>query len=155
MVAGFLTLILSTALLAGSEFSIAALVHPALSHSNPKQSLFAIQLLGKIFGKVMPFWMGGTVLAHGGLAFACWQNNHTAPVYLLAAICLWVLVVTYSLLGPVPINDRVISWDLEHLPQNWQQERHLWDRLNLIRVVIIAVAFLCLVISFKDYLLVS
>ncbi len=88
------------------------------------------------------------------LAFACWQDHHLVPAKLLFATGLWVLIIVYSLLGPVPINNRVISWDLEHLPQNWQQERQLWDRLNLIRVVIIALAFLCLVISFKDYLLV-
>jgi hypothetical protein len=58
----FLLLILSTALLFGNEFSIGFLIHPSLSRSDHRGLLPAIQGLAHYFGKIMPFWMAGTLV---------------------------------------------------------------------------------------------
>jgi hypothetical protein len=36
------------------------------------------------------------------------------------------------------------------LPADWEDQRRTWDRLNAIRVAMIFVAFLALLLSFKD-----
>jgi drug/metabolite transporter (DMT)-like permease len=69
---------------------------------------------------------------------------------LLAATLLWVVIIVFSLFGPVPINDRVKTWDIQKLPPDWQEQRRRWDRLNAIRVVMIALAFLTLILSYKN-----
>jgi uncharacterized membrane protein len=150
MEALFLILICSTALILGNEFSIAAFIHPGLSRANHLGFLPAIQAFAKLFGKVMPFWMGGTLLVHLMVLWLTWHWPAPGSVWLLLATILWIAIILFSVLGPVPINDRVKGWDVNKLPGDWEDQRRTWDRLNAIRVAIIFVAFLALLLSFKD-----
>ena len=148
----FLILILSTATLLGNEFSVGVFIHPALSRSQHERFLPAIQVFAALFGKIMPFWMAATVLLHLILLALTWDWPAPHTVLLLTATLLWLAVIVFSLLGPVPINDRVKAWDTQKLPVDWQDQRQRWDRLNAIRVVMIALAFLALVLSYKNLL---
>jgi uncharacterized membrane protein len=150
MEALFLILICSTALILGNEFSIAAFIHPGLSRANQLSFLPAIQVFAKLFGKVMPFWMGGTLLVHLIVLWLTWHWPAPGSVWLLLATILWIGIILFSVLGPVPINDRVKGWDVNKLPADWEDQRRTWDRLNAIRVAVIFVAFLALLLSFKD-----
>jgi Domain of unknown function (DUF1772) len=147
----FLTLILSTALLLGNEFSVAAFVHPALSGHDQKRFLPVIQLFAALFGMIMPFWMAATLVVHVALVFLSWSWPDLHTVLLLLASVLWVLIIVFSLVGPVPINNRVKTWNVAQLPDDWIEQRKRWDLLNAIRVVLIAIAFLLLVVAFKVY----
>jgi anthrone oxygenase-like protein len=146
----FLILILSTATLLGNEFSIGALIHPALSRSDHEQFLPTIQLFAKLFGKVMPFWMAATCLFHLVLLVLTWSWPAVSTVLLLTATLLWFVIIIFSIFGPVPINNRVKTWDLSNLPPDWREQRQHWDLLNGIRVAMIAAAFLALVASYKN-----
>jgi uncharacterized membrane protein len=150
MEALFLILICSTALILGNEFSIAAFIHPGLSRANHRSFLPAIQVFAKLLGKVMPFWMGGTLLVHLIVLWLTWHWPAPGSVWLLLATILWIAIILLSVLGPVPINDRVKGWDVNKLPADWEDQRRTWDRLNAIRVAMIFVAFLALLLSFKD-----
>ena len=146
----FLILICSTALVLGNEFSIAVFIHPSLSRANHLNFLPAIQVFAKLFGKVMPFWMGGTGLAHLILLWITWRWPTAHSLWLLVAFLLWIAIALFSLLGPVPINNRVKSWDLTKLPPDWEDQRRRWDQLNAIRVVLIVIAFISLLLSYKS-----
>jgi hypothetical protein len=145
----FLMLILSTATLLGNEFSVGVFIHPALSRADHERFLPAIQVLAALFGKIMPFWMAATVLLHLILLGLSWDWPAAHTVLLLAATLLWLAIIVFSLIGPVPINDQVKAWDTQKLPPDWQEQRRRWDRLNAIRVVMIALAFLALILSYK------
>ena len=147
----FLVLILSTAALLGNEFSIGVFIHPALSRIHHERFLPAIQVFATLFGKVMPFWMVATLLLHLMLLGLTWHWPALATVLLLGATLLWVAIIVFSVVGPVPINNRVKAWDMQKLPPDWQEQRRRWDRLNAIRVVMIALAFLALVLSYKTF----
>jgi hypothetical protein len=147
----FLVLILSTATLLGNEFSVGTFIHPALSRANHERFLPAIQVFATLFGKIMPFWMAATLLLHLILLALTWDWPGLHTVLLAAATLLWVAIIFFSLVGPVPINDRVKAWDIQKLPPDWQEQRGRWDRLNAIRVVMIASAFLALVLSYKTF----
>ena len=151
MQALFLVLILSTAALLGNEFSIGVFIHPALSRTHHERFLPAIQVFAALFGKVMPFWMVATLLLHLMLLGLTWHWPALATVLLLGATLLWVAICVFSVVGPVPINNRVKAWDIQKLPPDWQEQRRRWDRLNAIRVVMIALAFLALVLSYKTF----
>jgi len=62
---------------------------------------------------------------------------------------LFLLVIISTALGPVPINDQVKVWELAHLPEDWKAKRRRWDVQNAARVVLIGLAFLALVLSFR------
>ena len=146
----FLILICSTALILGNEFSIAVFIHPSLSRANHLNFLPAIQVFAKLFGNVMPFWMGGTVLAHLIVLWITWHWPAAHSLWLLLASLLWIAIVLFSLMGPVPINDRVKGWDVTKLPPDWENQRRRWDELNAIRVVLIVIAFISLLLSYKS-----
>jgi len=146
----FLILICSTALIFGNEFSIAVFIHPSLSRADHLKFLPAIQVFAKLFGKVMPFWMGGNALAHLIVLWLTWRWPLAHSVWLLLASLLWIAVILFSVLGPVPINDRVKGWDLTKLPADWEDQRRRWDQLNAIRVVLIAIAFISLLLGYKS-----
>jgi MFS superfamily sulfate permease-like transporter len=147
----FLILILSTGTLLGNEFSIGAFIHPALSRDGHERFLPAIQVFARLFGKIMPFWMVATLLLHLILLVVTWRWPTLSTVLLLLATLLWLAIDVFSVVGPVPINNRVKDWDLQNLPPDWRQQRRRWDQLNAIRVVMIASAFLTLVGSYRTF----
>jgi Domain of unknown function (DUF1772) len=147
----FLILVVSTGTILGNEFSIGFLIHPALSRTDAERFLPAIQVFAKLFGKIMPFWMVGTALFHLVLLVVTWNWLAISTVLLLVATLLWFIICIFSLVGPVPINNRVKAWDMGNLPPDWREQRRRWDQLNAIRVVMIAAAFVALVGSYRTF----
>jgi uncharacterized membrane protein len=68
----------------------------------------------------MPFWMGGTGLAHLIVLWITWRWPAAYSFWLLLASLLWIAIILFSVIGPVPINDRVKGWDLTNLPPDWE-----------------------------------
>jgi hypothetical protein len=68
------------------------------------------------------------------------------------ATLLWLAIIIFSVVGPVPIN-RSITVSRHGIfisfRPDWREQRQRWDRLNAIRVVLITLAFLALVISYR------
>jgi hypothetical protein len=145
----FLILIVSTGALLGNEFSIGFLIHPALSRTDDERFLPAIQVFAKLFGQIMPFWMVATSLVHLVLLVISWSWPAISTAFLLCATLLWVIICIFSVIGPVPINNRVKAWDVRNLPADWREQRRRWDQLNAIRVIMIVAAFVALVGSFR------
>jgi hypothetical protein len=144
-----LILVISTALLFGNEFSVGFLIHPALSRSNHLKFLPAIQVLADLFGKIMPVWMAATLIAHAALLYATWRWPAGHTILLLIAVALWTVIIVFSILGPVPINNRVKKWQIDTLPADWEQQRRRWDLLNAVRVILIGFAFIALLLAFR------
>jgi len=67
----------------------------------------------------------------------------------LAAIALAIQVgaVVFSLVGPVPINNRIAKWTPESLPIDWRNQEHRWDLYHGVRTVALIIAFALLVLS--------
>jgi anthrone oxygenase-like protein len=147
----FIILLVSTALILGNEFSIGFLIHPSLERVDHRAFLPAIQVFARFFGKIMPIWMAGTLLLHLLLLWLTWQWPADHTVLLITAVSFWIIVIVFSVIGPVPINDRVKAWDIAQLPDDWETYRRRWDRLNAIRVGLIGIAFLALLLSFKAW----
>ena len=147
----FIILIVSTALVLGNEFSVGFLIHPSLARVDHRAFLPAIQVFARFFGKIMPIWMAGTLLLHLLLLWLTWQWPADHTVLLISAVFLWIIIIVFSVIGPVPINDRVKGWDISQLPDDWETDRRRWDRLNAIRVGLIGIAFLALLLSFKAW----
>ena len=146
----YIFLITSTALLMGNEFSIAFFIHPSLVRAGHQSFIPAIQVFAKFFGRIMPFWMTGTLAFHLLISWVAWSSHHRAALFMLYASAVWVFVVLFSVIFPVPINNRVGRWNPMSLPVNWKRERRLWDAYNAIRVVFIGCAFILLLVSFKS-----
>jgi hypothetical protein len=147
--ASFLVLIISTALVFGNEFSVGFFIHRSLARVDHRAFLPAIQVFARFFGKIMPIWMPVTLILHLILLWLTWRWPASHTMFLLSAAILWVIIIVFSILGPVPINDRIKAWDIARLPDNWEAQRRRWDALNAIRVFLIGLSFVALLLSFR------
>jgi hypothetical protein len=145
----FFVLIVSTALLLGNEFSVGFFIHPSLARVDHRAFIPAIQVFARLFGKIMPVWMVATLLLHLVLVSLTWHWPASHTVFLVCAAVLWLIVIVFSVIGPVPINNRVKAWDIAQLPDDWEAQRRRWDALNATRVILIGLAFVALLLSFK------
>jgi hypothetical protein len=115
-------------MLLGSEFSVGVFIHPTLARVDHERFLPAIQVFAALFGKIMPFWMGATLLLHLFLLVGTWSWPEFPTVLLPTATLLWLGIILFSVVGPVPINNQVKAWDNRKLPPDRQEQRRRWDR---------------------------
>lgn len=136
-------------LMCGSELNVAAFGHPVLNRQPldvhiPMRSTFAV-----LFGKVMPFWMGGSALLTLLLLLPFEHLNERAWHLASVAFSLQVLMVLFSLVAPVPINNLIARWTVTSLPEGWEAIEHRWDVYHWLRTGLLVIAFALLALSFE------
>jgi len=133
----------------GSELNVAVFAHPSLNRQPLDTHIRMRSAFAILFGRVMPFWMSGSTLLNlllllpfAKLSSAAWR---------LAAIsaALQVLAVVFSLIGPVPINNRIKTWTPDSLPGDWQAQERRWDLYHWLRTCALIIAFFLLLLSLK------
>jgi uncharacterized membrane protein len=138
--------VLVLGLMCGSELNIAAFGHPALKRQSVETHVGMRSAMAALFGRVMPFWMGGSTLLNLLLLLPFVHLNK--PAWYLAAIAFGIqaLAVVFSLIGPVPINNRIARWKPESLPNDWRAQENRWDLYHWVRTCGLVVAFALLVV---------
>ena len=139
--------VLVLGLMCGSELNVAAFAHPAINRQPLEVHVPMRSSLAALFGRVMPFWMGGStilnllvVLPFGHLSGAAWR-------FAAVALAIQISAVVFSLVGPVPINNRIAKWTPKSLPEDWRAQEHRWDQYHWLRTCGLIVGFAILVIS--------
>lgn len=135
----------AAALLTGNEFTVGMFIHPALSRLDDKSHVSGVQQIGRHFGKVMPFWMAAVVLLCLTLVFTAAPYFTFSWWLFAAAAAFYIGGTVFSLLGPVPINNQVVKWNTDDLPDDWRVLRKRWDDLHLIRVAILLLGLVSLI----------
>jgi uncharacterized membrane protein len=139
--------VLTLGVMCGSELNVAAFAHPTLNRQPLEVHIPMRASFAKLFGRVMPFWMGGSTLLSLLLLLPFERLNERAWYFAAVAAAIQVVAVVFSLIGPVPINNRIIKWTPEALPDDWQAQEHRWDLYHWIRTCGLIVAFAVLVLS--------
>jgi uncharacterized membrane protein len=139
--------VLALGLMCGSELNVAAFAHPTFNRQPlevhvPMRSSFAL-----LFGRVMPFWMGGSTLLNLLLLLPFEHLNESAWRLAAIAFAIQVIAVVFSLVGLVPINNRIAKWTTESLPEDWQAQEDRWDQYHWWRTCGLIAAFAILVLS--------
>jgi uncharacterized membrane protein len=139
--------VLVLGLMCGSELNVAAFAHPLLNHQSLEVHVPVRSSLAALLGKVMPFWMSGSTLLN--LLVLLPFEHLSEPAWRLAAIALAIQVfaVVFSLVGPVPINNRIAKWIPQSLPEDWKAQEHRWDQYHGLRTAGLIVAFALLIFS--------
>jgi uncharacterized membrane protein len=140
--------VLVLGLMSGSELNVAAFAHPTLNQQPRQVHIRMRSSLASLLGRVMPFWMAGSALLNLLLLLPVVHLNRSAWRLAAIAFAVQVIVVLFSLVGPVPINNRIMKWTSETLPNNWAAEERLWDVYHWLRTVALVAAFAILVLSF-------
>jgi uncharacterized membrane protein len=139
--------VLVLGLMCGSELNVAAFSHPLLNRQPVQVHIPVRSSLATLFGKVMPFWMTGSTLLNL-LLLLPFEHLHE-PAWRLAAIvfAIQVLAVVFSLVGPVPINNRIARWTPELLPDDWRAQEHRWDLYHWFRTCGLIAGFAILIFT--------
>jgi uncharacterized membrane protein len=139
--------VLVLGLMCGSELNVAVFAHPTLKRQPLEAHIPVRSSMAALFGRVMPFWMAGSTLLNLLLLLPFEHLNQ--PAWRLAAIAfaIQVLAVVFSLVGPVPINNRITKWKPESLPGDWRAQEDRWDLYHWLRTCGLIVAFAILVLA--------
>src|SRR5437660_1208331 len=78
----------------------------------------------RLFGHVMSPWMAGSVLLNLLLLLPFEHLNQSAWNLAAIALAIQVFAVVFSLVGPVPINNRITKWTPESVPNDWTAQEH-------------------------------
>ena len=139
--------LLVLSLMCGSELNVAAFGHPTLNRQPLEAHILVRSSFAALFGRAMPFWMTGSVLLN--LLLLLPFEHLTQSAWRLAAIALAIQVfaVVFSLIAPVPINNRIAKWTPQSLPDDWKAQEHRWDLYHWLRTCGLIVAFAILTLS--------
>jgi uncharacterized membrane protein len=135
-------------LMCGSELNVAAFGHPPLNRQPLEVHIPMRSSLAVSFGRVMPFWMGGSTLLNFLLLLPFEHLSGPAWRLAAAAFSIQLAAVLFSLVGPVPINNRIKTWTVESLPEGWKAMEHRWDVYHWVRTCGLVIAFALLALSF-------
>lgn len=132
-------------LLAGSELTSWAIVHPTLWKLDYEAQVRAEKLMYRRFASVDPFLMTGAVIA--AFVAAGTLSNTAATLALSGGIC-FALMLAITLVANMPINLRVFRWDeREGDPEEWRRLRRRWDRLHGVRIVLDSAGFVLVALA--------
>jgi uncharacterized membrane protein len=134
-------------LMCGSELSVAAFVHPTLNRQPLQIHIPERASIAALLGRVMPFWMVGSALLNLLLLLPFEHLSKSAWRLGVIAFAVQVFAVVFSLVGPVPINNRITKWMPESLPGDWKAQEHRWDQYHWFRTVALIGAFAILISS--------
>ena len=139
--------IIVAGLMVGCELAIAAFVHPTLDQLPDAVHLPAASALARMLGRFMPFWYILVFLLTSAGVLIPWHQSGHLPIWIATSAILWALASVYSITALVPINNRIASWEKVTPPVDWKTFRSRWDLLHRWRVVLLTIAFACLVVG--------
>jgi uncharacterized membrane protein len=139
--------VLVLGLLCGSELNVAAFAHPTLNRQPRGTHIRLRSSLAALFGRVMPFWMAGSPLLNLFLIMPFGHLNRPSWHFAAVAFAIQIIAVLFSLVAPVPINNRIRRWTPESTPGDWREQERRWDLYHWFRTSGLIVAFALLVLS--------
>jgi hypothetical protein len=145
----YLLAVVVLGLMCGSELSVGAFAHGALNRQPVEVHVRVRATLAQMLGRVMPFWMSGSTLLNLLLLLPFMHLSKTAWELAAISFAIQVLAVVFSLVGPVPINNRIAKWSEGNLPGDWKAQEERWDLYHWVRTggLIVGFAVLALGIS--------
>src|SRR5215210_7547505 len=141
-VARFVNLVLA-GLLVGNEVGTKVAVHPALEGLSTTERIRAEQEVTRRYGEIMPLWMLSVIVSC--LPVVALSRGTHAFLPTAAGTACFVGMLVSTLIGNVPINNRVLELSPETEGEEFAELRERWDRLHTLRVVlnVAGLAFLC------------
>ncbi|MGA7916583.1 MAG: DUF1772 domain-containing protein [Candidatus Acidiferrales bacterium] len=143
----YLFAIVALGLMCGSELNVGAFAHRTLNRQPLETHILMRASFARLFGRLMPFWMASSTLLNFLLLLPFTRLNTQAWRLAALAAAIQVLAVLFSLVGPVPINNRIMQWTPQSLPADWKAQENRWDAYHLLRTCGLIVAFAALALS--------
>jgi hypothetical protein len=134
-------------LMCGSELNVAVFGHPILNRQPLETHIRVRSSFAALLGRVMPFWMAASTALNVLVLLPYAQLNGSAWRFAAIALVIQIAAVLFSLVAPVPINNRIARWTPQTLPNDWKPQEHRWDVYHWLRTGGLLVAFAFLTLS--------
>lgn len=142
-----LSSLMCAALMVGNEFTVGVFINPAFGRLPEVPQATAARETARLYGKVMPFWMAVNLILSVLSVFLVASRYSATWWFFLTAAILFAFVIVFSIVSPVPINNRIASWDANDLPDDWRDLRRRFDRLHAFRVILLLTALACSILG--------
>jgi anthrone oxygenase-like protein len=141
-VARFVNLVLA-GLLAGNELGTKVAIHASLERLSTPERIRAEQEVTRRYAAIMPFWMSSVVVSC--LPVLALSRRTRAFLPTLVGTACFAGMLASTLIGNVPVNNRVLEMSPERDGEEFVQLRERWDRLHTLRVAlnVVGLGFLC------------
>lgn len=96
---------------------------------------------------VMPVLMPAAILSIVPVLVMSYQGRPRAFYATLAGFALFVVALLVTLIVEVPIDNRIKTWTVATLPENWRQLRDRWERFHFVRTAASVAGLLLLLIG--------
>ena len=139
--------VLVLGLMCGSELNVAAFGHPTLNRQPLEAHILVRSSYAALLGRVMPFWMSTSTLLNLLLLLPFAHLEGSGWNFAAVALAIQIIAVVFSLVAPVPINNRIARWTPGSLPNDWTAQEHRWDLYHWARTAGLVAAFAILTLS--------
>ena len=136
--------LMAAGLLVGNEFGTKVAIHPSLERLEVRERIRAEQEVTRRYAAMMPVWMSSTIVSC--LPVLALVRGTRAYLPNLAGTLCFLGMLASTILGNIPINNRVLELSPETDQEEFVELRERWDRLHTLRVVLslVGLTFLCL-----------
>ena len=129
---------LSLALLTGTEFAVSAFVNPVLWRLDDRSQSLAVKAFADKLGSAMPPWYGANLLLL--IIETVLRRHHPGGIFFLWSCILWALVILFTVLFLVPLNNRLRQMQTHLLSAADRQTHRKWDARHRLRVAVLILA---------------
>jgi len=135
-------------LLIGTELTVSAFINPIVWKLDGSAQISAIRMFAKRLGAVMPFWYVACLVLL--IVETIVRRAQVSMALLVAASCIWVAVIGFTLLFLVPINNGLARMSPNSVAETARFQHRKWDRMHRYRVAALGTAMLCLLIAISS-----
>ncbi|MGB7025414.1 MAG: DUF1772 domain-containing protein [Candidatus Acidiferrales bacterium] len=96
---------------------------------------------------VMPFLMPDAILSFVPVLVISFHECPLTFCLTLAGFALFIVALLVTLIVEVPIDNRIKTWTVTALPDNWQQLRDRWEIFHVVRTAASVAGLLLLLIG--------
>jgi uncharacterized membrane protein len=137
-VLGFVNL-LCVGVLAGGEFVIRYGVHGPVASLDPRPEIQLRQALIRRLRVLVPAIFGMAFFS--GIAVTLLEGFGPGLGFRCAGLFFLVVFISITLVGTVPINQAVLTWEAAAPPEGWRAMINRWERLDTARTWAAIAAF--------------
>lgn len=144
--------VITTGLFTGLLLTMILIFQPVLNSLNASEYTMFMQRFLKV-ARISPLniVLIITSIIAPIVALILIRENTGSPIFLLTLVGLLVFIVGVFLISRTlnePLYDVIDSWIIQSPPDDWQEFRDRWYRLNLLRMPASGLAFMLFLIAF-------
>ena len=96
---------------------------------------------------VMPFLMPAAILSIVPVLVLSFHQRPQTFYFTLVGFALFIVALLVTLIVEVPIDNRIKTWTVATIPDNWQQLRDRWETFHVVRTAASVAGLLLLLIG--------